>query len=136
MRFISRPIHAVLDYLSGIAMLASPWLLGFAHIATARNLFLISGIVVIGMSLLTNYEGGALKKIAMSTHLWGDLFVGIFLTASPWLFFFAQEVYLPHLAFGIFSIVTSLFSVNISQVKRHIPINFVYRNQKKNKLRR
>lgn len=129
-RIISRPVHAVLDYLSGIAMIASPWISGFVGIAFARNIMLVVGIIVILMSLFTNYEGGVSKKIAMSTHLWGDLFMGIFLVASPWLFFFAETVYIPHVAFGMLSIVASLLTVNSSQIKRHIPINFVYRRHR------
>lgn len=130
MRFISRPVHAVLDYLSGIAMLVSPWIFDFATIPSARNIMLALGLMVIVMSLFTNYEGGISKKIAMSTHLWGDLFMGIFLIASPWLFFFNAEVYVPHVAFGLLSIAASLLSVNTSQVKQHIPINFVYRRRR------
>lgn len=127
MRFISRPVHAVLDYLSGIAMLAGPWLFGFAAIPAARNIMMAMGFMVIVMSLFTNYEGGVSKKIAMSTHLWGDLFTGIFLVASPWLFYFYEDTYMPHVAFGLLSIVASLLTVNSSQMKRHIPVDFVYR---------
>lgn len=129
-RIISRPVHAVLDYLSGVAMIASPWIFGFVGIVFARNIMLVVGIIVIVMSLFSNYEGGVSKKIAMSTHLWGDLFIGIFLAASPWLFFFAEKTYLLHVAFGMLSIVVSLLTVNTSQVKRHIPINFVYRRHR------
>lgn len=126
MRFISRPVHAVLDYLTGIAMMASPWIFNFAEIPAARNTILSVGIIVLVMSLLTNYEGGVSKKIAMDTHLWGDFFMGIFLAASPWLFFFSAETYTLHVAFGLLSIVASLLTVNSSQIQRHIPIDFVY----------
>jgi len=126
-RIISRPLHAILHYLSGIAMIVSPWIFEFVAIAFAMHLTLSAGTTVVLMSLFTNYEGGVSKKIAMSTHLWGDLFMGIFLVASPWLFFFAETVYIPHVAFGMLSIVASLLTVNSSQIKRHIPINFVYR---------
>lgn len=129
-RFISRPVHAVLDYLSGIAMIASPWIFGFVGMVFARNIMLAVGIIVIVMSLFTNYEGGVSKKIAMTTHLWGDLFMGIFLAASPWLFLFAETTYIPHVAFGTLSIVASLLTVNSSQIKRHIPIDFVYRRHR------
>lgn len=52
-------------------------------------------------SLLTDYELGAVRKIPMSTHLWLDGIAGLFLAVSPWLFNFADFVYLPHLIFGI-----------------------------------
>lgn len=127
MRFISRTFHAVLDYLSGVILLAGPWIFNFSDVAVARNVMSACGILVLAMSPFTNYEGGIVKKIAMSTHLWADLFVGLFLAASPWLFFFHDNVYLPHVALGLFSVVVSLLTVDTSQVKHHIPIDFVER---------
>ncbi|SFC35297.1 SPW repeat-containing protein [Parapedobacter composti] len=127
-RIISRPLHAVLDYVSGAVMLASPWILGFTGVDAARNVMIGLGATVLAMSMLTNYEGGIFKKIAMSTHLWGDLFIGIFLAAAPWLLFFDNEVYIPHLVIGLFSITASLLTVNTSQVKRHRSIDFVEGN--------
>jgi hypothetical protein len=44
----------------------------------------------------------------MRTHLMIDLFSGIFLAASPWLFGFADEIYLPHLVLGIAEIGAAL----------------------------
>ncbi len=131
MRFINRPVHAVLDYLSGAAMLASPWLFGFAEITAARNIILSLGIIVWIMSLFTNYEGGISKKLAMSTHLWGDLFMGIFLAASPWLFRFANEIYIPHVIIGVVSIVASLLTINTSQIRRHNAVDHVYRKSRR-----
>jgi len=128
MRFISRPVHAVLDYLWSLVAIASPWLFGFAPVTAARNVILSLGIVVLAMSMLTNYEGGIFKKIAMSTHLWGDLFIGIFLATSPWLLFFNDEVYFPHVVLGLFAIAASLLTVSTSQVRRHRPIDFVEGN--------
>ena len=66
--------------------------------------------MVILMSLITNYEAGAFRIISMKTHLTMDVIVGIFLAASPWLFGFADEVYLPHLIVGLFSIAAGLFT--------------------------
>jgi len=124
-RIISRPFHAVLDYLSGGAMLVSPWLFDFAAVTAARNIMVSLGIIVIGMSLLTNYEGGVFKKIAMTTHLWSDLFMGLFLALSPWLLHFNEETYIPHVAFGAFSVAASLLTVNSSQVKAHNPVDYI-----------
>jgi|SRR5690606_3408034 len=127
MRFISRSFHAVLDYLSGIVLLGGPWLFGFSDIVVARNAMVICGVLVLGMSPFTNYEGGIVKMVPMSTHLWADLFVGLFLATAPWLLFFDEEVFLPFLALGLFSMIVSLLTVSISQVKHHNPIEFVER---------
>lgn len=46
----------------------------------------------------------------MPTHLTVDIIAGIFLAASPLLFRFADQVYLPHLIVGLLSIGSGLFT--------------------------
>lgn len=53
---------------------------------------------------MTDYELGVIKTLSMKTHLTLDMLSGIFLAASPWIFGFADDVYLPHLVFGLLEI--------------------------------
>lgn len=108
MRFISTKTHCILDYTSGILLILSPWLFNFDTGGPAQWIPIVVGLLVIVMSLLTSYEMGAVKSIPMTTHLTMDIFAGIFLAISPWLFGFADVVYLPHLLVGIFSIFAGL----------------------------
>ncbi|GAB2799798.1 SPW repeat protein [Rhabdobacter roseus] len=91
----------MLDYLSGVLFIASPWLFGFNDGGAAQWLPMVVGFSILLMSLFTEYELGVMKSIKMTTHLNTDLIVGLFLAASPWLFGFAEVVYLPHLVFGL-----------------------------------
>jgi hypothetical protein len=59
---------------------------------------------------MTNYELGVVKTLSMKTHLTLDIMSGIFLAASPWIFGFADTVYMPHLIFGILEIGASLMT--------------------------
>jgi len=115
MRFISRQFHAVLDYMAGVLLLASPWLFGFADIAAAKWVAIIAGVLMLIMSFLTDYEGGGKKVISMSSHLNMDVFTGLLLAASPWLLNFDEQVYLPHLVIGILEIGAGLFTERESQ---------------------
>ena len=111
MRFIPTKIHGLLDYLSAGLFLLSPWLFGFADGGAAQYVPMGVGAFVLVYSLLTNYELGLVRRLSMPTHLALDLGVsGLFLGASPWLFGFADEVYLPHLLFGLFSVSAGLFT--------------------------
>ncbi len=101
MKFISRKTHAVLDYIVGLLLIAAPWIFRFSEINAARWSAIIVGILVLAMSLITDYEGGVKKMLSMNTHLNMDVLVGIFLAISPWLFGFHDRVYLPHLLVGI-----------------------------------
>ncbi|MFC7524291.1 SPW repeat protein [Parapedobacter sp. GCM10030251] len=115
MRFIGRKFHAVLDYAAGLLLIAAPWLFGFASIAPATWTAVIVGAAIIGMSLLTDYEGGVAKFIPMSIHLTMDVIAGLILATSPWLFGFADQLYGPHLWMGIVEIGAGLFTVSRSQ---------------------
>ncbi|HEY9488916.1 MAG TPA: SPW repeat protein [Chryseosolibacter sp.] len=108
MRFLPTKVHGVLDYLMGILLIASPWIFDFARGEAETWVPVILGSAVIIYSLLTDYELGLSRNISMSTHLALDLWSGILLAASPWLFGFYEYVYLPHLIFGLLEVVASL----------------------------
>jgi hypothetical protein len=110
MRVIPTKVHGVLDYMMGVLLIAAPWILGFANGGAEQWVPVILGVSVIIYSLLTNYELGASRTISMSTHLTLDVVSGIFLAASPWIFGFADTVYLPHLILGIAEVGAGLMT--------------------------
>jgi hypothetical protein len=113
MRVISTKIHSIQNYMSGILLMASPWIFGFDQVSAARWVTIVVGLALLLMSLLTNYEGGVLKSIPMAVHLNTDVVAGLFLAASPWLLGFHDQVYLPHLILGIFEIAAGLMTSRI-----------------------
>ena len=110
MRFISTRAHGVIDYLMGLLLIVSPWIFGFANGEAAQWVPILVGVGALVYSIMTDYELGLLKVISMPVHLIIDLLSGVFLAASPWIFGFADEVYLPHLILGIAEIGASLFT--------------------------
>lgn len=115
MRFISTRIHGVIDYLMGLFLIVSPWLFGFTDGTAAQWVLIILGLGALLYSFITDYELGLLKVIPMKAHLMIDLVSGIFLAASPWIFGFSEEVYLPHVLLGVAEIGASLMT------KQHPP---------------
>lgn len=111
MRVISTKVHATLDYIVGLLLIAAPWIFNFDTGGPAQTIPVVLGIVALIMSVFTAYEGGLVKKIPMPVHLSIDLVCGIFLAASPWLFGFAEIVFWPHLLVGILEIGASLMTV-------------------------
>lgn len=103
MKFLSTQIHGIIDYAFALLLLATPWLFGFVDIGTDPKsvIPILLGVGIAAYSLFTDYEWGAVRGIPMATHLWLDIIGGAFLAASPWIFGFAEEVYLPHLILGI-----------------------------------
>jgi hypothetical protein len=115
MRFISRRFHGVMDYIMGVVLIAAPWIFGFSNIGAAKWCAVGVGVLMLIMSMLTDYEVGVLKIVPMGTHLTMDVIAGIFLAVSPWLFGFNDRVYLPHLILGIVEICAGLCTERTSQ---------------------
>lgn len=108
MRFIPTKVHGVLDYLTGLLLIASPWIFGFADGSAAQWVPVVLGLGALVYSLLTRYELGVAPVISMPAHLGLDLASGALLAASPWLFNFDERVFWPHLILGLFEIGASL----------------------------
>lgn len=115
MRFISTRTHGMLDYIIGVALILAPWLFGFANDGPSTWIPVALGIGIIVYSLLTNYELGAVRAISMPAHLWLDGLGGLFLALSPWLFDYADYVYLPHLIVGIAEIGAALMTHTVPE---------------------
>jgi hypothetical protein len=98
-------VHGILDYLVGALLILAPFILGFADGTAAQWVPIILGAGAILYSLLTNYELGVAKAIPMPVHLGLDIASGLLLAASPWLFGFADRVWLPHVIVGAAEII-------------------------------
>lgn len=110
MRFIPTGIHGLIDYIWGLFLAVSPWLFGFADNLPATYVAWAFGLGAIAYSLVTRYEAGLLPIVPVPVHLILDVVAGAALAASPWLFGFADRVFWPHLAFGLFSVVAGLIT--------------------------
>ena len=98
-------VHGIIDYIVGVLLILVPFILGFADGTAAQWVPIILGLGALFYSLLTRYELGVAKVIPMPVHLGLDIASGLLLAASPWLFGFADRVWLPHLVVGIAEIV-------------------------------
>lgn len=110
MKIISSKAHGMLDYLVGAILIISSWLFGFANGGAQTSIPVILGVGAILYSIFTNYELGAFKIIPFKVHLIIDTLSGILLASSPWLFGFADNVYMPHLIFGLLEVVVVLLT--------------------------
>ena len=107
---IPTKVHGYLDYGVGALLIAAPWLFDFAQGGAETWVPVILGIAAILYSLFTDYELGVTRGISMGTHLTLDMLSGLLLAASPWIFGFADIVYVPHLVLGILEIGASLLT--------------------------
>lgn len=113
MRFIPTRIHGMLDYGMGVILIVAPWLLGFARGGAETWLPVVLGVGAILYSLFTDYELGMVRKLSMPTHLTLDGLSGALLAVSPWLFGFAEYVWLPHLVLGLLEVGAAIFTQKV-----------------------
>lgn len=111
MRFIPTRLHAPLDYIVGVALIAAPWIFQFSEVAAATAISIVLGIGLIAYSLVTDYELGVWKVAPMAVHNLFDIAAGALLVAAPWLFGFADEsanVWVPFVVVGLAAIFLGL----------------------------
>lgn len=101
MKIISRKAHGVLDYVVGILLILAPKIFGFDNGGVEARLPMILGVATIVYSLITDYELGVFKALPFRIHMTLDVLSGLLLALSPWLFGFADRVWVPHLVVGL-----------------------------------
>jgi len=114
MRFIPTRVHAIMDYLTGVLLIAAPFLFQFADNTAAQWVPMILGVAIIIMALMTDFELSLAHIIPMPAHLGVDAAGGLLLLASPWLFGFADRVFWPHVIIGIMEIGLALTTRTVS----------------------
>lgn len=110
MRIINRRVHGVLDYVVGILLILSPGIFGLEAGTSQAAIPVFLGWSALAYSLLTKYELGLLRLIPFRGHLTLDVLSGLTLALSPWLFGFADRVWMPHLIVGLFEIAAVLMT--------------------------
>lgn len=108
-----------MDYLMGVVLIAAPWALGFADGGAETWVPVVLGISAILYSMLTDYELGAVPVISMPMHLGLDALSGVLLIASPWLFGFADLVWIPHVVLGALEVGAALMTQTRPSRIRH-----------------
>ena len=83
-RFVTRTIHAYLDYPVAISLMTMPFLLelGSSH-PMARWLAVVTGIAAFLLTVLTDHKFGVFRVIPYAGHLAVDFAVGIIFALAP-----------------------------------------------------
>jgi lysylphosphatidylglycerol synthetase-like protein (DUF2156 family) len=89
-RFITKTIHAYLDYPVAFGLLLMPSLLGLGTInPLAFWLSIVTGAAALVLTLLTDHETGVVRVLPYSLHLTVDFFVGLAFIAAPFVLGFS-----------------------------------------------
>ncbi|WP_422049411.1 SPW repeat domain-containing protein [Shimia sp.] len=85
-RFITKNIHAYLDYPVAFGLIAMPFLFGLGETAPlAFWLSVLTGIAAFLLTVLTDHHLGLIRVLPYSVHLAVDGLVGVVFVAAPML---------------------------------------------------
>ena len=89
MKFVTKRIHAFLDYPVALALIILPFLLGLGTDNTiAFYLSVATGIAAFVLTLLTDHHLGVFRVVSYKLHLAVDFLVAIVFILAPFIFSF------------------------------------------------
>lgn len=89
MKFVTKRIHAYLDYPVAIALIALPFLLGLGTSnPLALQLSVATGVAALILTLLTDHHLGVFPVISYKMHLVVDFLVAVVFILAPFIFSF------------------------------------------------
>lgn len=84
LRFVTRNIHAYLDYPVAFALMGLPFLLGLGQSnPLALWLSVVTGVAAFVLTVLTDHHLGVWRVLPYKVHLAVDLLVGVTFLAAP-----------------------------------------------------
>ena len=87
---LPRFVHGAIEYLAGVLLIASGFLLGFeSNAAIAASIIL--GLLVLVMAASMDGPSSLINSIPLSVHVLLDYALAAILVASPFLFGFSDE---------------------------------------------
>ena len=89
MRFITKKIHAYLDYPVALALIILPFILDLGSSNNIAFYLSISvGIAALALTLFTDHETGVFRILSYRFHLVIDFLVALLFLAAPFIFSF------------------------------------------------
>ena len=88
-RFVTKNIHAFLDYPVAALLITAPWVLGLGESHPAAHwLGVWTGLAALLLTLFTNHRLGFIRVLPYKLHVAVDGMVGVVFLAAPFVFGF------------------------------------------------
>jgi hypothetical protein len=84
-------MHAAIEPLIGIVLIAAPWIFGFSHTNDAKVLCIVLGILVIIGGAMTDWRVSLVRVIPLRVHLMWDLAIAAVLIIAPFVLGYSDE---------------------------------------------
>lgn len=84
-------LHAALEPLIAIVVIAAPWIFGFSDTDSATVICVLVGVAMLVIGSLTDWRLSLMRLIPLRMHMIGDLTLAMVLLLSPLIFGFADQ---------------------------------------------
>jgi hypothetical protein len=118
MKFKIRIINGILNYALALALVASPWIITIEEAVAGKLILVITGLILLTISLVSNFELGIIKSIRYKENLIANIIIGVFILLSPFLFGFFDISYKAHIFFGCVQIAMPLIAYRVHFKRR------------------
>jgi hypothetical protein len=117
-RFVTKTMHAYLDYPVAISLMVLPFVLGLGSSnPLALWLAVVAGVAAFILTLLTDHHLGVYRVLPYGFHLSVDRLVGVVFVAAPFVLHFTGIDAWYYLANGAtVLLVTSLHKADVEQL--------------------
>src|SRR3954454_7309774 len=79
-------IHAALEPLVALVLIAAPWIFGFDDVGSATAVSIAVGVLMLISGMSTRWRYSVVKLIPLRTHFRMDLVLGVVLIVAPFVF--------------------------------------------------
>jgi hypothetical protein len=84
-------LHAALEPLMAVVIIAAPWIFGFSDTDSATLICILVGVTMLLVGSMTDWRMSLMRLIPLRMHMAGDLALAAILLLSPLVFGFADE---------------------------------------------
>jgi SPW repeat len=84
-------LHAALEPLIAIIIIAAPWIFGFSGADDAKAVCIVVGVVMLLSGAMTDWRLSLVRAIPLRLHMTLDMLLGAVLILSPFVFGFSDH---------------------------------------------
>jgi hypothetical protein len=84
-------VHAALEPLIAIVIIAAPWIFGFSDVDSAQTICVVIGAVMLIAGSMTDWRLSLVRLIPLRAHLMTDILLGAVLILSPFVLGFSDQ---------------------------------------------
>jgi uncharacterized membrane protein HdeD (DUF308 family) len=89
--FVPLDVHAAIEPIAAIVLIAAPWIFGFSDVNSAKVISIVIGVIMLLSGAMTRWRFAVVRVIPLRMHFMTDLLLGLVLILAPFIFGFSSN---------------------------------------------